>query len=491
MPRRKAKGPAPGEWQYQVGEVPHLLTAYERTDKALAIYTRVWDGRLYRSKKALCASIRDAQGRIVPEKEVVAQQLAVRRQGEIAAGAEREESQRGPLTVAGAFRRLLDPKEGKFPSDTPHRREVVRAAKLIAEVLGRDKRMDEVRHRDYRALWRHIAHAHVKSKGESYGLRTAEIFCGVLQNAARWLQQEGQIEPGDAVPAPGWKQAMKGEWEQITGNAAAAPEKPRYTDAESAKLWRALPKADPRVRLAMELGAELRLGQVARVKRTDILPTAAHAVGRLRVHGRGKKRGETITLTMHQRHTLTAALLWGYLAEAEAAFRAGEIEDYYLIASSKLHAAKDHRGRVGKRVGLKGAGRPLGRRALARQWETLEALADVEHVDGRLWYGMRRHQADKTDALEGVSNRAKNRMGGWTKNSTREGYLEGANVRDADEAARARALIRPKRAQRPPQQRDAPRAPAPGRVAELPPKVTPGSPTGESRGNTNRLNHDD
>lgn len=447
MPPRKPKGPEPGKWQYQVGEVPHLLTAFERPDKGNAIYTRVWDGKRYRGKKALCGPIRGKDGRVIPEREIVAQQLAVRRHGEILAGVEPASAERGgPLTLAGGFRRLLDRKEGKFPSDTGHRREVVRASKVILAVLGADRRMDEIRHRDYRALWRHMANEH-KASGR-FGLRTAEIYCGVLQNAARWLQHEGHLEPGDAVPAPGWKMAMRSDWEAITESPAGEPEKPRYTDAESERLWRALPKADPRVALAMELGAELRIGQVARVRRSDVLPTRTNRIGAIQVHGRGKKRGETIVLTMAQRHALTAALLWGYLALPEAAYRAGEVEDYYLFGGGRLHTETDHRGRKVQRLRVDGAARAITRRALARQWRELERLADVDHMDGRLWYGMRRLQADKADALQGVEARVKNRMGGWKKTSTREDYLEQASQRDAEEAAKARKRIRPSRLRR-------------------------------------------
>lgn len=444
MPPRK--GPKPGEWQYQVGEPPHQLTAFERTDKGLAIYTRVWDGRRYRSKRALCERIRNEKGRIIPELEIAAQQAAIRRHGEIIAGVVEETEQRGPLTVAGGFRRLLDTRDGKFPTDTPHRREVLRASRVIAEVIGRDRRFDEVRHRDYRALWRHMAHEHKRSG--KYGPRAAEIYCGVLQGAARWLQQDGLIEPGDAMPAPGWKSAMRTEWEQITGTPAGRPDKPRYSDRESARLWKALPKADPRIGLAMELGAELRLGQVSRVKRSDVLSSGRHRIGVLRVHGRGKKLGELVVLTMEQRHALTRALTSGYLAEVEAAYRAGEIEDYFLFSSGKLHTTREVRRGVERevrRASVKGARKPIVRRALGRQWEQLEQLAGVPHVAGRLWYGMRRLQADKAAALEGVSDRAKNRMGGWSKTSTREGYLEQANRQDAEEAAKARNLIRPKR----------------------------------------------
>jgi hypothetical protein len=441
----RAKGPEPGRWKYQVGEPPLLLTAFERIDKGLAIYTRIWDGEKYREKKPLCASIRDERQRIIPERETAAQQLAIRRHSELVSGIDREETVGGALTLAGGFRRLLDKKKGKYPVETEHRKEVARASLLILEVLGRDRPMNQIRHRDYRTIWRHMANAHVKEPSR-YGLRSAELYCGALQLAARWLQQEGHLEPGDAMPAPTWKTELRAEWAQITSKPIRKPDKPRYTDAESLALWDALPSADPRLVLATELGAEHRLGQVARIRRSDVLPSKRYRCGRLQVHGRGKKLGETITLTRRQRHALTASILWGYLADAEAAYRKGEIEDYFLIAGGKLHRSKDHRGRpvLRTRVRFATAGH-LGRTGLAEQWERLEKRANVAHIEGRLWYGMRRLQADKSDALKDVSAKAKNRMGGWSRTSTRELYLDQGNVRDEEEAAKARERIRPPR----------------------------------------------
>lgn len=441
--RRAGRAPAPGKWRYTVGEVPHRLTAFERADKGHAIYTRVWDGRRYVSRRALCGAIRDDAGRIVPEKEVEAQQLAIRRQKEVASGVEPDDVRGGPLTIAAGFRRLLNRKDGKYPTDTPHRRQVARASRLIQDVLGRDLLWENVRHRHYRTLWRHMARAHV-AEGD-YGLRYAEVACGVLRSASHWLQQEGLLEPGLALPAPGWKDALHADWQAITASPPHRPKKLRYTEAEARALWRALPTMDPRLELAVEIGVELRLGQVIRVRRSDVLPSPCGRwrIGTVVVHGRGKKLGETIVLTRRQRHALTRAILWGHLALAEAAYRAGEIDDYYLISSGKTHRAIDHRGREVRRVRVHMAAKHLDRRALGRMWEQLEEAAGVEHIAGRLWYGMRRHQADRAEALDGVTARVKNRMGGWSKTSTREEYLEQANVHDAIEAARVRDMIRP------------------------------------------------
>ena len=58
-------------------------------------------------------------------------------------------------------------------------------------------------------------------------------------------------------------------------------------------------------------------------------------------------------------------------------------------------------------------------------------------------HGIRRGQADAVDALRDVSASVKNRMGGWTKTSTREGYLEGHRREDAEAAAAVRRKVRP------------------------------------------------
>src|SRR5690606_6800034 len=126
--------------------------------KGNAIYTRVWNGRSYAKKRPLYRSIRDAAGQIIPEREIEAQRLAIGRQRETVANLPQEETGAGPLTVGAGFRRLLHPKTGKYPSDSGHRREVKRAAVLIQDVLGADREFDTIRHRDYRALWRHIGH---------------------------------------------------------------------------------------------------------------------------------------------------------------------------------------------------------------------------------------------------------------------------------------------------------------------------------------------
>jgi hypothetical protein len=202
-------------------------------------------------------------------------------------------------------------------------------------------------------------------------------------------ERDGEV--GEGEPARGWKAAMKREWEEITGQPVRHRQKPLYTPAKLEALWAALPRANPRLRLAVEIGAELRLGQVIRVRRSDVRPSpdGSEPLWSIRVPGRGKKRGETVVLTEDQRAVLRGALDEGHLAE-------------------------------------------------------LERLAGVASVPGRKWYGVRRRQADAADALD-IRPGVKNRVGGWSKTSTREDYLEQGRWEDAVEAAGVRRRIRPAR----------------------------------------------
>lgn len=436
-PRKRA---ARGRWQYSVGEAPHLLTAFERKDKGYRIYTRLWDGKKYTQKRFLCDSIRDEKGRIVPELEIEAQRLTVLRHQRILAGLSADVTT-GPLTMAGGFRLVLDRKTGKYPTDTRWRGNVERARDVILRVLESDLLWSEVRHAHYRKLWREMAREF--QKDGRHGHRQAEITCGVLQSTARWLQQEEHIEPGAGDPASGWRARMKEDWEEIVGSVKA-PAKPRYSPDELVKLWAALPHADPRLALGMEIGAELRLGQVPRSKRSDVGPSPCGrwTIGSVLVHGRGKKFGELVILTGDQRRHLTRALTSGYLAELERAFRAGEIKDYSLMPGGRLRGFDDRRGEKVQCVPVERANTAIGLTGLRKQWQQLEELAGVEHVDGRAWYGVRRIQADRAEDVE-TDARVLNRLGAWKRTSTREGYQEQGRPEIGAKAAEARKRIRP------------------------------------------------
>lgn len=435
-----ARDPKPGEWRYTVGEVPVQLTAHERADRGNAIYTRIWDGKRYLpgEKKKLCGSIRDARSKIVPDMEVAAQKLAIERQRAKVAGIDTATG--GPLTLSEGFRRLLHKREGKFAGGSTWRKDIDRVSKVIVLALGGDTLSRDIRHMHYRKLWRYIVAEHVRANVAGkvrFGPRQAEIIVGALRSTMVWLQQEGHIEAGVGLPAPNWKQAMRSEWETETNRPLKSAKKPRYTVAENVKLWGAMPHADPRIATVAQIGAELRIGQVARSRRTDVHPHHGFRIGAVEVHGRGKKRGAMVVLSMQERHALTRAMLRGHLAELERAFRAGEIEDYYLITGGRLRTIDGV-----LRSPVERAGEAWGRTGLRKGWRKLEQIADVEHVDGRLWYGLRRLSADLAEDVESDA-RVLNAQGGWTHTATREGYQQQGRTDIAEKASVLRTKTRP------------------------------------------------
>lgn len=435
----RAKEPRPGEWKYTVGD----LTAYERTDRGNAIWTRVYAGAgRYRDKKPLHAGIRDERGKIVPELELEARQATLERAQAASAGIEDLGAPDATLTLTQGFRRVLHPTDGKYAGDTRWRDDVERQLAVVAEALEGDLRFAQLVSAHYRKLWRWMANEHARTG--RFGLRFAEQVVGALASATRWLLQEEVIEEG-GLPAPGWQEKMRAEWANITDKPAGRKQKLRHTAAEKGALWAHLYDAqiDPRLSLSVEIGAELRLGQVARTRRTDVRPYNGFRFGAVEVHGRGKKLGELVVLTMAQRHALTRAITSGYLADLEAAHQAGEVEDYYLFPHGRLRTVVGPRGRRVRRAQVKNAGAHLERTHLRKLWHDLEDAAGVPNVKGRGWYGMRRRQSD--DAEDVVKDeRVLNRLGGWANSETRRRYQAEDRPELLDATRDARAAIRPK-----------------------------------------------
>lgn len=442
----RAKGPKPGEWRHDVDD----LTAYERADRGYAIYTRRWLGKRYGERQRLCDPIRTPDGRIDHDRARVAINLAVERQKRAAAGL--EDLARIPpedLTLSEGFRLLLHAQEGKYAADTDWKRAVDRYREDIVRFLGASLKWSELRTAHYRKLWRALANEHVRTSAGGrarYGPRATEVIVGALQSAARWLRSEEMIEDA-ALPPPKWRSKMREEWAAITKRPVTGPAKPRHTRSEQAALWRALPQADPRLRILLEIGAELRLGQVVRSKRSDVIPHNGFRAGAVRVHGRGKKHGELVVLSMEQRHALLRAMTRGVLADLEAAYQRGTLPDYFLVPGGKLRTVKTPRGPV-KRVPVeRGNSSYAERTALRKWWAKLERLAGVKPVHGRKWYGLRRLHADMAEDVE-KDARVLNLVGGWTDTATREKYQEEGRIDLRERAATVRRQIRPNSRQR-------------------------------------------
>lgn len=244
------------------------------------------------------------------------------------------------------------------------------------------------------------------------GARTAEYMCGMLYGIANWLRQEELIPETAALPKRNWKVRLKQEWQALTGRSVE-PQRPRHTVEEVAAIFAALPEVDPRLRLLIELAAELRAGQAVRAKRSNLVlaPVGGFGLGRLVVHGRGKKHGEVVDLHPELRTLVDEMLSFGYLSDAEAAYRRGEVEDYHLFPAGRLKG--------GKALPERCQGQPLGSTAIRDMFRTVEAAAGVEHQPGRSFYGLRRQATDLAPEFA-QDARVLNRRTGHLDSSTRK-----------------------------------------------------------------------
>jgi len=344
------------------------------------------------------------------------------------------------LTLVEGFRLALDPTRGKYPStDTRRYDEMIKyKARLFGEKPGRaplirpDLTWAGLQLRDVRSLWRTMADRYVASEGDEFGLRVTERLVDAIFSVASWLREENRIPADASRPPERWRKRLKEEWELRTGEQLRKPFRPRHTPEEFRRIFAALsdPRVDPRIRLAIEIAAECRTGQVLRCTRrmltvTEVDPTkyesaSAGSLGQITIPGAGKKHGETVVLTPEQRRAVDDALS-GYLANYESAWRAGEIEDYYLFPGSRMRPLDASGRRWVRRV--RDDVKPMSRDGARVAFKELEVIAKIGHVEGRGWYGLRRQAADLAETAT-TDDRVKDRLGGWQDSETRKSIYQ-------------------------------------------------------------------
>ncbi|CAN5730835.1 hypothetical protein BH23GEM5_BH23GEM5_20720 [soil metagenome] len=348
----------------------------------------------------------------------------------LASGAEAREVTT-PLSLREGVARAFDPMHGMYSGRSRHAAEARRAADRAVEILGGDLLWDNLTPGTMMYLVRVLAQG---SEG-GRGARSAELMCVVLYAIANWLRQERLISESAALPKRAWKAALRQEWQAVTGSRLEI-QRPRHTMEEVKAIFGALPDGDPRLRLLVELAAELRAGQAVHAKRSDLAlgPVGGFKLGRFVVHGCGKKGGEVVDLHPELRSLVDEVLADGYLSEAEVAYSRGEIEDYYLFPTGRLRHGK---ARVERCV----AGH-LDRGTLRELFLKVEELAGVEHKPGRAFYGLRRQATDLAPEFE-TDPRVLNRLTGHLDSATRERvYQDGQSDRVRSRAAEARQRMR-------------------------------------------------
>lgn len=431
MARAKATSAAP-LWSHEVGEIPYKVTVYEEPTRQRTLYLR-WRAEANWRRKSLRRLLpRAANGR--PDADTVA--WAVRQadaqyqrlKGGLPAEAEARLTR--PLTIAEGLARVTDPRTGRYPVKSAHRREVEAAVVFAARVWGSDRTWNSIRRADVRALWR--ARIQQLRDTGAIGHRGAEITVSRILTVAAWLRQEELIEPGACSIGREWKHEVRNDWRALSGETRdPEPRRPRHTLDEMLRILEASWHVDPRFGLLLTLGAELRLGQVARCRRSDYNRDA----GTLQVPTSGKKRGVLIVLTGGQRTILERELTEGYLRELETA-----LPDYPLMPQGQMRG-----GRKGRPVAdpqRHGIARPIDRTTIREWWKAAESLGGVVHVPRRGAYGVRRLAVDEFKR-RGISREGLMQAGGWADSQIPDAvYADQKAAYAAEEAARLRAEMR-------------------------------------------------
>lgn len=474
---RKRRAGNRGIWTYSYGPKPYTVFAFERPERGNQLYVR-WtnlarrdqreDGRHRREKQGLGIVVRDpSTGRLdlklVRAAELQVQQFHARliigalpqTAAERAAEMLPTQPTADTLTLREGFRLALDPKRGKYASIETRRYEdmVHYESRLFGlkpgsrTLINPEITWRTFQLRDIRSLWRTMADHYVRTEGREFGIRVAEQIVDALFSVASWLREENHIAPDVARPPDAWRKRLRDEWAQRTHEQPRRPHRPRHSVEEFRQIFAALNDAriDPRIRLAIELAAECRTGQVLRCTRrmlalTEVDPLKyellpAGALGHVIIPGSGKKHGETVVLTPEQRRSVDDALA-GYLRNYEADWQAEKIDDFFLFPGSRMRMLDDEGTRWTRRV--RAGVKPMSRDGARIAFKQLEAIAKVEHTPRRGWYGLRRQAADMAETATN-DDRVKDRLGGWQDSETRKSIYQD---RETDELRAQAASVR-------------------------------------------------
>lgn len=456
------RAPKDGWWEETLEVPPRKAVVHERTDKPRAdgvppLYVRQWSPELGNwQKESLGTSLYDLRAKRLAGKELTAARQTARAAAtavlarwaaardaaaRVAAGDVPDAAPTArPLTIAETAAVITDRAQGKYPHDTPYRRELLRALTFAARIWGAGLAWNAVGKAQLRELGRARVDE-LRARGKR-GLRPAEITVGCVLAVATWLRDEDRIDERAALPSSTWKQELREYWSSGNDGRPYEVQQPRHTREESRQILEAAASIDPRLDLLLSIGAELRAGQVERVRRSDVTMAADGVTPELvEIHTRGKKKGTTVLLTRGQALTLRLALERGYLRRLEAAFRAGTLADYRLFPAGPLRGGRLMKDPVAL-VETHALGQPIAKTALLDWFHDAERAAGVTPVPGRAFYGIRRGGVDDV-LLQKISKHGLKHFGGWSDTQIPDTVYADQEARGHLEEARdARARFR-------------------------------------------------
>lgn len=386
-------------WKQTVGEHGHRVTVAERADRGgRLVLTWYVDGKP--KTEALPMT-----GRTKAERQL-GLEAARLKSARLAGGTT------GP-TLGETEELVFNRSHGLYPTcSTQHHKEVRAAIRFAVAVWGAGREWSSIRKSDFRALWR-ARIRELRAAGDT-GVRGAEVTTQRVLTVARWLQDEEKIPPECCQPGRYWKKELVKDWKQITGvKHDPEPSRPRHRPEDTTKLIEAARQVDPRFYLMLQLGAELRLGQVRELYRRHVVITEDNPI--IEIPSSGQKRGVRVYLTVEQSRALVEAFTEGYLRGAGK-----DSEDYPLFPGS--------------------TGKPVSRTQVRHWFRRAEKIAGIEHVDGRGPYGLRRAGVDGAKRV-GADRDALMQFGGWTDTQMPDRVYASA---EQDEAARRARDIRAK-----------------------------------------------
>jgi integrase len=418
-------------WKWSTGSGPNKVTALEMPNRRSVLYLR-WRANGNWAVESLKESCRTDKGRLIQAACDRAKDAARAKSTELMGNIRPVSTPVGTyrdsqhVTLYATSDLVFHPETGVWSEGTAHGKEIKRSLDFAMSVWGAEKPWTAVTRADWRLLWRRRM-ATLQAAGKR-GNRMAEVVVQRLVTMAEWLVDEGHVLRVEK-PERKWKEAIAADYIRMTG-ADPVVHRPRHSLEEMRQLLAASQQADPRFRLLLVLGAELRLGQVARCRRSDLNLDE----WTLTVRGRGKKQGTVVHLTAVQRAEVQQALA-GYLQRLDR-----ECVDYPLFPQGQMPG-----GRKGAPVAdpdRHGFAKPVGRRWILAQFRACETRAGIPHVEGRGAYGVKRAAVDGVKR-EKISREALKEFGGWADTQIPDMVYADAQAEYARaEAALLRARIR-------------------------------------------------
>jgi hypothetical protein len=425
-------------WSYVAGKGEHRVRVFELVERDGVLYLR-WNEKTQagakRRHESLGKALRTTDGKIIREVERWAKAQADAKHLALVRGEGSTSEEKAPVTIGEAKGLVTDPKTGKYPHASQHRKETERALDFAAEVWGLGRAWNTIRRADLRQLGR-ARIDDLLGRGKR-GLRGAELTVQRVLTVAQWLRDEELIDEGAAVAKAHWKDELRSYWlEAAKKPELPTPHRPRHTIEEFRAILRASWKADRRLGLLLEIGAEQRLGQVTRVHRSMV----SDDFTRIRIPSRGQKRGAMLHLTPAQTAAVRFEVTTGYLSDLEAARSSRAIADYPLFPAGQMPGGRS--GAPKATVERHAAAKPMDRRTIVSLFAEAERAAGVAHVKGRGAYGLRRVAVDEAK-LRKISRDAMREHGGWSDNQMPDTvYADQESERFRDEARDVRADIR-------------------------------------------------